>query len=379
MSLTGSVFLTLVVVVTVLAFVLLILGWHRLDGPTPSRVVSRVAAVLLVNVLVLFTAATQLNATYLFFASWGDVQGALTGHLAMTRLARGGAATAAANARVKGQAAVAAPTVPPLTVPISSTGVAQFTVTGPSSGLTGTVVVQLPPGYTSAANASVRYPVLEAFGGYPGSPSTWTRVIGIGDAIDKQVRARTMRQALVVQPQLEFPVGVDTEGVNGSPGRPQVETWLTQDIPNWIAKTFRVQTQRSSWAAIGYSAGGWVAAMAAMLHPAQYGAAIVLGGYFRPEFGPLYEPYPLKSTLAKRYDLVSLAKSKPPAVALWLETSHADAVSYRSSSQFLTAARAPLSVKAVVLQNAGHRMSVWLGLLPEALAWLGGSAAGFRP
>lgn len=379
MSLTGALFLDTVIALTVLAFVLLILGWHKLDGPGPRRVIGRVGAVLLVNVLVLLTAATQLNATYLFFASWGDIKGALTGHVALTRLNRGGAAAAAANTRVTGNAAVASSSVPPLSVPVSSSGVAQFTVTGPLSGLTGTVVVQLPAGYTSPANASLHYPVLEAFGGYPGTPTTWISVMKIGSAIDKQVQARAMRQALVVQPQIEFPSGVDTEGVNGSPGRPQVETWLTQDIPNWVAKTFRVQSQRSAWACIGYSAGGWVAAMATMLHPAQYGAAIVLGGYFRPEFGPLYEPYPAQGTLARRYNLVGLAKAKPPPVALWIETSHADAISYHSSAQFLAATRAPLSVKAVVLQNAGHRVSVWLGLLPEALAWLGSGIAGFRP
>ena len=379
MSLTGPLFLDTVIVITLLAFVLLIAGWHRLDGPRPSRVAGRVAAVLLVNVLVLLTAATQLNATYLFFASWSDVQGALTGHTALTRLARGGTASSAANTRVAGTAATASGSVPPLAVPVSPSGVAEFTVTGPLSGLTGTVVVQLPAGYTDPANSGVHYPVLEAFGGYPGTPSTWIDVLKIGPALDQQVRARTMRPTLVVQPQIEFPPGVDTEGVNGSPGRPQVETWLTQDVPTWVAKTFRVQSQRSAWACIGYSAGGWVAAMAALLHPAQYGAAIVLGGYFRPEFGPLYEPYPAQGTLARRYDLVALAKASPPPVALWIETSHADAVSYHSSAAFLSATRAPLSVKAVVLQNAGHRMSVWLGLLPEALRWLGSSIAGFGP
>jgi len=52
--------------------------------------------------------------------------------------------------------------------------------------------------------------------------------------------------------------------------------------------------------------------MVAMLHPAQYAAAIVMGGYFRPEFGPYYRPYPSSSALARRYDLVALSKNRPP-------------------------------------------------------------------
>jgi len=87
--------------------------------------------------------------------------------------------------------------------------------------------------------------------------------------------------------------------------------WLAQDVPNWVTHTFRVQTDRASWATIGNSTGGWCAAMVAMLHPAQYAAAIVMGGYFRPEFSPFYYPYPPGSQLTARYDLVALSKRQP--------------------------------------------------------------------
>ena len=195
----------------------------------------------------------------------------------------------------------------------------------------------------------------------------------------QQVAAGKMQSALIVSPQIEFPGGVDTECVNGRPGNPQVETWLTRDVPTWVTHTFRVRTVRSSWAVIGLSAGGWCAAMAAMLHPAQYSAAVVLGGYFRPEFGPFYEPYPPNSPLTRRYDLVALARRRPPPVAMWLETSHADAVSYRSSAAFLKVTRPPLAVDAVVLQHAGHRLALWQAILPRSLAWLGANVPGFAP
>ena len=187
-----------------------------------------------------------------------------------------------------------------------------------------------------------------------------------------------MRSALIVSPQVEFPPGVDTECVNGGPGTAQVETWLAQDVPNWVTHTFRVDTDRSSWATIGLSAGGWCAAMATMLHPAQYSAAIVMGGYFRPEFTGT-PPFPRHSVSASRYNLVGLAKREPPAVALWVETSHTDPVSYGSTAALLKAARPPVAVTAVVLQHAGHRISVWQGLLPGSLTWLGANVPGFSP
>ena len=70
---------------------------------------------------------------------------------------------------------------------------------------------------------------------------------------------------------------------------------------------------------------------------------------------------------------------RPPPVSLWVETSHADPLSYNSSATFLRATRAPTAVHAVVLQNAGHRDSVWIALLPDALRWLGSNVAGFHP
>jgi enterochelin esterase-like enzyme len=377
-SLTSTFFLAVVVLVTIAAFVLLVVKWPALTGREPRKIAARAGMLLVVNGLVVLTAATQLNARFLFFADWTDLKVALTGSVTQTSLNRGGAAAEAAGRSVRGPAATAGRSLPALPLSrVSAAGVASFQVKGSASGIVGTVVVQLPPGYTNPANASVRYPVLETFSGYPGSPYQWVETMGLGSVMAQEVAAGHMRPALVVSPQIEVPPGVDTECVNGMPGNPQLETWLTRDVPNWITHTFRVRTDRASWATVGLSAGGWCAAMATMLHPAQYGAAIVMGGYFRPELSPFYQPYSHGSPWATHYDLVARARRSPPPVAIWLETSHADATSYRSSAAFLTVARPPLAVHAVVLQHAGHRTSLWKALLSESLQWLGANLSGF--
>ena len=380
MSLTGSVFLGAIVVVTVAAFVVLVLLWPSLAGRHPGKVVTRAGMLLGVNFLVLLTAATQLNAQFLFFTDWTDLKGAFGGGPTSTALSRGATASHAASKKAVGTAATAGGVLPPLpTDRMSPSGVISYKVKGALSGIVGTVVVQLPPGYTDPGNASVQYPVIEAFQGYPGSTMSWISGMNLGGVAAQQAAMKRMRPVLVVSPQVEIPAGVDTECVNGSAGNPQVETWLAQDVPNWVTHTFRVQTDRASWAAIGLSAGGWCAAMVAMLHPAQYAAAIVMGGYFRPEFGPFYYPYPTHGQLAARYDLVALTRRNPPPVAIWLQTSHADPVSYNSSAAFLKAAKPPLAVNAMILQNAGHRVSLWQGLLPGSLTWLGANVPGFKP
>lgn len=379
MSLTGPVFLDGTIAVSVVAFLGVILVWPRLTRRTPWHVAGRVGALALVNVLVLLTAAAQLNAKYLFYSDWGDLRGAYTGHLVQTSLHRGGGEGRAPDIAVAGAAAPVAANVPPLTEPVGRSGLLSYTVHGPLSGLTGTVVVQLPVGYTSAADASRTYPVLEAFQGYPGSPMAWPKVFHTRQYIESAVSAHRLRAPILVSPQVEFPTGADTEGVNGPPGSPQVETWLTRDVPDWVGQHFRVEANRNAWATIGYSAGGWVAAMATVLHPAQYGAGIVMGGYFRPNFGPFYEPFTPSDPRYRSYDLPRRVAHHPPPVSLWVQTSHADPLSYSSSAAFLRSTRAPTAVHAVVLRNAGHRISVWVALLPEALQWLGQNVSGFRP
>lgn len=379
MSLTGPLFLGAIALVTIAAFVALVLLWPSLAGRSPGKVGARAGMLLGVNFLVLLTAATQLNVQFLFFADWTDLRGALGGAPTTTALSRGATASEASGKTVPGPAATAGGLLPPIpTARMSSSGVISYTVTGLLSGIVGTVLVQLPPGYTDPANTSVKYPVFEAFQGYPGSVQSWIGAMNLGGEVAQQAAAKQMRLALVVSPQVEVPPGVDTECVNGTAGNPQLETWLAQDIPNWVTHTFRVQTDRASWVAIGLSAGGWCAAMVAMLHPAQYAAAIVMSGYFRPEFGPFYDAFPPGSPLAARYDLVALAKRAPPPVALWLVTSHTDSVSYTSSAALLKVAKPPLAVSATVFQNAGHRVSLWQGLLPSALTWLGANVSGFK-
>jgi enterochelin esterase-like enzyme len=381
MSLTGTAFAWLVSVVTVAAFAAVVVFWPRVATMSVRRVAARTGMLLGVNLLVLLTAAVQLNDQFLFFADWADLGGAIGGTTTTSDLHRGGSAQGAESAKVTGPAATpqAGASLAPL--PPGSKiqdGVMSYTVTGTMSGITAQVLVTLPPGYDPTA-ASTAYPVLETFAGYPGSMTQWVKTMRIQSNLADAVAAKKLRQVIVVSPQAEIPAGQDSECVDGGTGNPAVETWLTRDVPEWVATHFRVSTERGSWATIGLSAGGWCAAMAAMLHPAQYGGAIVMGGYFRPDFSSSYEPYPPRSDLAKRYDLVALTRKSPPALAMWVETSHADPVSYQSASELLKEARPPLSMTDIVLQNAGHRIGVWQGLLPTALAWLGSSLPGFHP
>ncbi|HEY0237977.1 MAG TPA: alpha/beta hydrolase-fold protein [Friedmanniella sp.] len=380
MGLISWEFPTLIGLVTVLAFVGLVLVWPRLSRPAVLTVAGRAGGVLLINVLVVFLTGVLLNRQFLFYASWTDLANSLGATPAQASIDRGGNAAGAAAVRLpprEGRSITAAPPRRLPALPSGSGSRLTYTVKGAVSGITSTVVVQLPPGYNPSSGR--RYPVLETFQGYPGQPTQWLDVLHLGQAVDQAASAGRLVAPIIVSPQTEVPIGVDSECVDGGGNNPKVETWLTTDVPNWVVKHFAVGTDRQSWATIGLSAGGWCAAMAAMRHPGTYSAAVVMAGYFTPWFGPYYRPFEPRTPLGREYNLLTQARKNPPPVAIWLETSHADRDSYPTSSVFLRDARRPTAVTATVLQDAGHRMSVWIQLLPGALTWLGTNVPGFRP
>jgi len=375
MTLTGFPFLLLVITATVAAFVAAA-AWVPRTGRSVRGFSARLLTQAGVSAVTLLLVAVALNNANGWYASWGDLLGK---DVPSVQSDTGGASAAKAlQAKPAGPGVVASRPATLPALPAPGQRVQTFSFTGARSGLAGRLVVSLPRGYEDPANAGKSYPVIEALHGFPGSPEVWIQGVNLVPSIDALSAQHMIADVIVVAPQIEFPPGNDTECVNGGTGQPQVETWLSTDVPAQVASRLRVATDRGSWAALGFSSGGWCAAMASMLHPDVFGAGVVLGGYTTPDFGRGYQPFGAGDPAAARYDLVALAKSAPPPVALWLETSKADGLSYSSSAALLKAARPPLSIQSRVEVNAGHRMSVWADVVPDALKWLASSVTGFK-
>ena len=76
--------------------------------------------------------------------------------------------------------------------------------------------------------------------------------------------------------------GVSLQCLNQADG-PQDDTFLSQDLPEFIAAQLRVQQPGTGWGIAGYSEGGFCAANLALQHGGVYSFAGVLSGYFRPD------------------------------------------------------------------------------------------------
>jgi S-formylglutathione hydrolase FrmB len=382
-SIDGLALLVVAIVVTLAAFVGAALLMGRLGRAFWAFLV-RIVLMAMVSALVVVTCGIWVNRNFHFYSDWSDLFG--TSATVSTQIQEsGGLATNAVDQNVPatGTAAPApAPTAnrPPL--PSPGQRFQTYQVAGAASGLTGRVLAILPAGYEDPANAGRLYPVIVALPGFPGSPEQYVPPgIDVGAAMDKKAAAGTGTGAIVIAPVTSFPSNTDTECLNGRQGQPQVETYLTRDVPEFVVRTLRVKSQRSAWSALGFSAGGYCAAMLPLLHPDVYATGIVLGGYFTPYFEtPSYKPYgPGDQQWKDRYDLVAYIRRNPPPVALWVQTSKTDTLSYATSAPFIAAAKAPLSVRTLVEDNAGHRMETWDAKLPQAMDWLSATSKDFRP
>jgi hypothetical protein len=370
MDLTGVPLVVVLVVVAVACFAVVVVG-----RPRPARqgvaMAVRGGEVLVLNIVVIALVGVILNDQYLFYTSWSDLFGAGS---TQVESHQGGTQRDFVTAPVHGAglgAVVQPGTLPPLPDPTSR--LQTYTVTDPRTGNAGQVLVYLPKGYNPASKRT--YPVIEGLHGFPGHPSSFLKLNFLTSA-DELTAEHKLAPSIFVMPMIDTPASLDTECVNGGPGEPQTDTWLSTDIPAWTVRHFRAQSARTSWATIGYSYGAWCAASLAMRHPDVFGGAIVLLGYFRPDFSTAYDP--LTPASLAGYDLVHLAKTNPPAIAMWVLTSHEDPLSWGTTSRFLSVARAPLDVSAVVLAHGGHRTSLLTPYVPSALAWLGQTLPGFR-
>lgn len=379
---TGTVIVTWLLAAA--AFVGVVVLWPRLAARHWRAWAGRVALQATATTLALVAVAATLNAENGWYADWSDLRNDLAGtasphsapmtygadpvqHALAPRAVRADRAARHAyhrhrsrwESRLRHR-------------PRDRGQYLRVSMPGPT-GRPVTVEVWLPAAYNDPAQAGRTFPVIEAFHGIPGTPDDYRRPVHIGRTISRLVEEHQLAPTIVVAAPYT-PHGLDTECVDG-PGLPML-SWLTRDVPQWVIRHLRARPDRDSWATLGFSAGGYCAALTAMRRPQQFGATVLLGGYFKPAFGR-WQPF--GDTTPAGYDLLRLERTDPPPIAAWVQVALQDPMSGRGSEQFATMARPPMSVTAVVWRRVGHRMSVWISAMPMALEWLGRTRAGFRP
>lgn len=356
-------------VIALLLFVLLVLGWPRRGGRA-ARAAVRGGQVLLLNVTVVALCFAVLNDQYVFYSSWADLFGARASQVITHH---GGSARQVLQATIPEPGIGARAGSGSYRLPQPGSRLQTYSVRDPTTGAATKLLVYLPVGYNPASSRT--YPVVYGLHGFPGSPLSIARLTFFSTA-DELTALHVLAPSIFVVPTIDDPVAVDTECINGPPGAPQTETWLSRTVPEWVVRHLHVRVNRASWVTMGYSYGAWCAAMLTMRHPAVFGGAIVLQGYFRPDFTSAYDPYTPREL--QPYDLIRLARTAPPPVAMWVLASRQDNLSYPTTARFLSVARAPLDVSSTILATGGHRTAVYEPYVGPALTWLAKTLPAFH-
>ncbi len=176
---------------------------------------------------------------------------------------------------------VSADWTPPADLPAAGR-VAEVTIPGTASGFRARAGwTYLPPAYLSATRPLL--PVLVLLAGQPGSPRDWFDGGRLDTVMDEFARRHGGLAPVVVIPDdlgapLDNPLCVDSRL-----GR--VETYLTRDVPDWIATHLQVDPDRRHWAVAGYSHGGTCALQLAVRRPDLFPTFIDVSGQKEPTLG----------------------------------------------------------------------------------------------
>jgi enterochelin esterase-like enzyme len=259
------------------------------------------------------------------------------------------------------------------------------TISGRRSHISRQALVYLPPQYFSKAYANYRFPVIELLHGSPGQPSAWVNVMNVVPIYLQAMASGKAKPAVLVMPDTDGGQQYGLQCLN-DPGGLQDMTYVAADVPSWVVANLRVQRPGQSWGIAGYSEGGYCAANIALQHPATFGYAGSLSGYF----APIRSQVPANGKPGgKPIDVFEFAHNKkllalnspdqyitkvPTSVSVpqfFLAAGAADAGDVAAAETFrqelvLRDANVPLDI----IQGGGHQASVWRAALTPMLDWM---------
>lgn len=338
MDLTGWPFLVLVVGISGAVLVGTMALWNR--WPHRAAWPLRFLSLVLVMVCGAAVMADVVNRDYGFYTSFGDLLGS-------------------------------SPLPHDRPVPARDRGtVERVRLDGGNSGIHRDGLVYLPAAYSRPDAADRHFPVVELFHGFPGQPDNWTRHLGIAHVLDLEISSGRLPPVIAVMPTISDH-GRDSECVDAVRGRAN-ETYLAVDVPTAVAARFRVADGPGTWAAMGYSTGGFCAVDLALHHPGRYAAAVSLDGYFTPQVdsntGDLYRGrQDVRDNNSPQWLLAHGASRVP----LYLMASRGDPEGLRAINHLRRAAPADYPFTLRTDLKGGHNFNPWHRAGPAALDWIG--------
>jgi len=135
------------------------------------------------------------------------------------------------------------------------------------------LTIYLPPSYDESKN---RYPVIYYLHGFPGNNGAWTNNYNIHGAMDSLIKQGKVQEMIIVMPNSFNKYGGSWYANSSVAGN--YESYITQDLVNFIDGKYRTLPLRDSRAIAGGSMGGHGSMKLALKNPDVYCAVVSHSG-----------------------------------------------------------------------------------------------------
>lgn len=361
MSLTGTPFFVLTILLVVATVVGLVTVWNRIPGPAPAKITARVglivfsqfAAVLMVLVFV-------NNKMGPFYDTWGSLFGQ---NASVQMTASGGDGTGG-----RGGTGASEVSAERLTFSKYNNDVLSATAIGPASRIKGDIYVWLPPQYNEPAYAHTNFPVLELLPGTPGTPKAWFGSMHADTAMKTLMSQGKVKPMILVSAKLNMFGGSRDSGCVNLPGSYQTATWLAKDVPTLIQHNFRVSRDSKNWGLAGYSAGGYCAANLTVQYPEVFHAGVTMSGYNAPDAAVVLKDPALA---AANNPLLLLQRMKTqPDIVLMAQGVQTDGATVADARALIKALHRPGTSQLLTLSTGSHDTTTFIKEMNPMLTWM---------
>jgi S-formylglutathione hydrolase FrmB len=248
-------------------------------------------------------------------------------------------------------------------------------IPGTKSGFQGRpAYIWLPPAWVKSPTPEL--PVVELLHGSPGAPEDWTRAAFVDQTAQAYALDHAGKAPILVMPDVNGSYTGDTECVDSSLGR--LETYLTEDVPAYMRKTFHASTGPQTMALAGLSAGGMCAVMLTLRHPDLYTAFGDYAGLTSPTVGAAVDPVQTTAALFggnrdeyNEHDPLWLLKNRKFSdIAGWFEVGLGDGEALAAERELVPLARAAGVLTCVKEIPGQHDYTVFAQAFKDSYPWL---------
>ncbi|GAC1570360.1 MAG: hypothetical protein NVS3B23_01920 [Candidatus Saccharimonadales bacterium] len=222
--------------------------------------------------------------------------------------------------------------------------------------------------------SGINLPVIILTAGYPGITENWLDGGKVETTMNSFASKHHGITPLVFMVDNTGSVANDTECVDSSRGN--VETYLTQDVPNFIKNNYEVSVNPDNWAVGGLSLGGMCSIMLTLRHTDTFHTFLDLGGEIGPEIGSKQKTIQTlfngsEQNWLEHQPLNLLQKNKYPMINGYFAASKNDSFRVTQSTRSLYMQSKVAGIDSIFETVGGeHTFKVWEDTYRDGLPWI---------